>query len=294
MKISFCHYGNTKMASYRYRVAIPAKEMGAQINNPKADVMICCKPNEQDIPYTIKARADGRTVIMDFCDLHFDNPMYVELLKLADGVTVATQWMADYIRDEYGILADVVIDPYLYDEVEPHWTNGEIMWFGHALNFYSVERIIATLPQPLRVVSNFDGAIPWSEENVLAEMALCDIVIMPETAPYKSPNRTIEAIRRGCFVVAEPHPSINNLPGIWIGNIRKGIEWAQQNPLMAQQRTQIAQAFIRKHYSPATQASAWRAAIQKAQSSSIAARDLLTGPDGPESICPNQPMSIAM
>ena len=70
MNVSFCHYGNTSMASYRYRVAIPARELGAKINDPKADVMICCKPNEQDIPYTLKARNEGRTVIMDFCDLH--------------------------------------------------------------------------------------------------------------------------------------------------------------------------------------------------------------------------------
>ncbi len=278
--ISVCHYGNEKMASWRYRVAIPAKELGAQINNPKADVMICCKPNEQDIPYTIKAREQGRLVIMDFCDLHFDDPIYSELLKLADGVTTPTQWMADYIREEYGILATVVPDPYEYEEAEPHWTEGQILWFGHALNFYSVQRIMGTLPQPLRVVSNFDGAVPWSIENVLAEMAACDIVIMPETAPYKSPNRTIEAIRRGCFVVAEPHPAINDFPGIWIGDIRKGIEWAQQNPLMAQQRTRTAQDFIRKRYSPATQANAWRTAIQKAQSSCIAVQEALNGTTG--------------
>lgn len=278
--ISFCHYGNKKMASYRYRVEIPAHELGAQINNPKADVMICCKPNEQDIPYTMKARAEGRIVIMDFCDMHFDDPVYVELLKLAHGVTTTTQWMADYIKEEYGILATVVIDPYEYEEAPPHWSDGQIMWFGHALNFYSVQRVLPSLPQPLRVVSNFDGAVPWSIENVLTEMAACDIVIMPETAPYKSPNRTVEAIRRGCFVVAEPHPAINHFPGIWIGDIRKGIEWAQQNPLIAQQRTLEAQDFIRKNYSPTIQANAWREAIQKAQSACILEREILNGTTG--------------
>lgn len=278
--ISFCHYGNKNMASYRYRVEIPARELGAKINNPKADIMICCKPNEQDIPYTLKAKAEGRIVIMDFCDLHFDDPIYVELLKLADGVTCATQWMADYIKDEYGVLATVVIDPYEYEEVEPHWTDGKLMWFGHALNYYSVQRILHTLPEPLLVVSNFDGAVPWSIENVLAGMKECDIVIMPETAPYKSPNRTVEAIRRGCFVVAEPHPSINDIPGIWLGDIRKGIEWAQQNPSEAMQRTRTAQDFIRNAYSPKTQASAWRTAIQKAQSSSTLAQETYAGMAG--------------
>ena len=50
--------------------------------------------------------------------------------------------------------------PHEYEEAAPHWSDGQIMWFGHALNFYSVERILQTLPQPLRVVSNFDGAVP--------------------------------------------------------------------------------------------------------------------------------------
>jgi hypothetical protein len=278
--ISFCHYGNTNMASYRYRVEIPARELGAQINNAKADILVFCKPNEQDIPHTMKARAEGRLVIMDFCDLHFDDPVYVELLKLADGVTTATQWMADYIRDEYGILCTVVPDPYEYEEAEPHWSDGQLLWFGHALNFYSVQRILGTLPQPLRVVSNFDGAVPWSKENVLTELALCDIVVMPATAPYKSPNRTIEAIRRGCYVVAEPHPAINEFPGIWIGDIRKGIEWAHSNPSKAMQQTRIAQDFIRKKYSPKIQANAWRIAIQKAQSASTLGQEILNGTDG--------------
>ncbi len=280
MKISFCHYGGTKMASYRYRVAIPAKELGADINNPRADVMICCKPNEQDIPYTMKARADGRTVIMDYCDMHFENPVYKELLQLAHCVTVATQWMADYIRDEYGILCAVVPDPYEYEEAEPHWGEGHIMWFGHALNFYSLQRTLPLINEPVLVVSNFEGAIPWSIENALATMATSAIVVMPATAPYKSPNRTIEAIRRGCFVVAEPHPSIEGFPGIWIGNMRKGIEWARENPLMAQQRTRLAQDFIKKQYSPTIQACAWRTAIQRALSCSISERERLNGTDG--------------
>lgn len=280
MSISFCHYGNTKMASYRYRVAIPARELNAKINDPSADVMICCKPTVQDIPYTMKAREAGRVVIMDYCDLHFDDPVYTDLLKLAHGVTVATKWMQNYMKEEFGVLATVVPDPYEYDEVPPHWGDGSLLWFGHAANWYSAQRVLGELNQPLMVVSNFDGAIPWSEENLLRELAQTSIVIMPETAPYKSSNRTIEAIRRGCFVVAEPHPAINDFPGIWIGNIRKGIEWAQQNPLEAQHRTLIAQDFLRQNLSPTIQASAWRTAIQKAQSVCTLERERLNGTDG--------------
>jgi glycosyltransferase involved in cell wall biosynthesis len=281
MKISFCHYGDEKMASYRYRCLIPAKELGAEINNPKADVLIFAKPLDQDVPYVLKARNDRRTIIADFCDMHFHLNYYDLILKTADAVTCPTEWFAEQIRQQFGIEAHVVPDPFEYDEVEPHCAGYRLLWFGQALNIDSLERVNTLIAgYPLAIVSNLDGAIPWSRESLLAEMSKADIVVMPETAPYKSPNRTVESIRRGCFVVAEPHPAINNIPGIWIGNIKEGIEWAKHNPQEANERTRLAQAYVRKWFSPKTQADAWRTVIQKAQSSSISAAVTCTGTDG--------------
>lgn len=282
MKVSFCHPGTPKTASYRYRCAIPAKELGAAINDPRADVMICCKPNEQDIPYTLRARKQGRVVIMDFCDMHFDLPWYDDLLRLAHGVTCASDWMAQYLREDYGIQATVVYDPFEFPEREPHFTQlASLLWFGHPLNAYSLFSISPQLlGEQVTVVSGFDGSIPWSLERLQAELGKADIVLMPETAPYKSANRTVEAIRQGCFVVAEPHPAINDIPGIWLGNIRKGIEWAKSNPQEANQRTREAQNFISTRYSPETQANAWRTAIRKAQSVCTLDADMRNGTDG--------------
>lgn len=269
MSVSFCHYGNESMASYRYRALIPAKEIGADINNPKADVIIFAKPIDQDVPYVAQARAQGRKVIADFCDMHFHLNHYDLILKTADAVTCPTKWFSEYIRQQYGIEAEVVPDPYEYEEKPPHCAGDKLLWFGQSLNFNGLERIAHHLTgHPLAVVSNMDGAIPWSKESMVEQFAIADIVVMPETAPYKSPNRTVEAIRQGCFVVAEPHPAINDIPGIWIGNIRKGIEWAQANPLEANKATTLAQNFVRSRYSPQTQANAWRTVIQKVLSCS--------------------------
>lgn len=269
MNISFCHYANEKMASYRYRALIPSLEIGAKINNPDAEVMIFSKPIDQDIGHISRAKMLGKTVIADFCDMHFHLDYYRIILRQADAVTCPTQWFADYLSQEYGIEAVVVPDPYEFDELAPHCNDDKLLWFGHAMNVDGLQRVLPQLEgHPLAIVSNLEGATPWSKEAMLSAFSKADMVVMPETAPYKSPNRTIESIRQGCFVVAEPHPSINDIPGIWIGNIKEGIEWAQQNLSEANERTRLAQDYIRNAYSPATQANAWRIAIQKAQSCS--------------------------
>jgi hypothetical protein len=281
VKISFCHYGNDGMASYRYRAAIPAAEMGAKINDPTADVIIFAKPIDQDVPYVVKAQHRGSKVIADFCDMHFHLPFYDLILKTANAVTCPTQWFADWIRETYGIEALVVPDPYEFPEVQPHCSGDKLLWFGHGLNINSLIRVVPFIKDhPLTVVSNLAGVVQWSKENLLKEMATADIVVIPETAPYKSPNRTLEAIRRGCFVVAEPHPAINDFPGIWIGNLKRGIEWAMQNQEAANTRTKLAQEYVQKWYSPATQASAWKIAIQKALDSSTSEAVTYTGTDG--------------
>lgn len=285
MRISFCHYGDETMASYRYRARIPAETMGASINDPNSDVIIFAKPIDQDVPYVIKAQQHGAKIIADFCDMHFHLPHYDIILKTADAVTCPTQWMADYIRETYGVEALVVPDPYEYPRLEPHCAGDRLMWFGHGLNIDGLSRILPKLAgHPLTIVSNIEGVVPWSKENMLAQFIAADIVVMPETAPYKSPNRTVESIRQGCFVVAEPHPAINDFPGIWVGSIRKGIAWASQNHEAANERTRLAQDYVHKWFSPETQASAWKTAIQKAQSSSTLDAAICTGMDGLTSI----------
>lgn len=264
MKVSFCHYGNEGMASYRYRARIPAQSLGADINNPNADVIIFAKPIDQDVPYVVAAQKSGRKVIADFCDMHFHLPYYDLILKTADAVTCTTKWFSDYIGETYGIEAHVVPDPFEFEQKEPHCSGARLLWFGQGANIDSLIRVAPTLSDLyLTVVSNIEGAIPWSIDNLKEQFAKSDIVLMPETAPYKSPNRTIEAIRQGCFVVAEPHPAINDIPGIWVGNIRDGIDWAQEHLDEANARTMLAQAYIRRHYSPEAQANAWRGVLEK-------------------------------
>jgi hypothetical protein len=252
VKVSFIHAGNAGMASYRYRALIPAKELRASINDFTADVLIFAKPQAGEVAIAKKAKARGAKVIADFCDDHFGLDFYREFHELAHEVTCPTETMAKLIGGQ------VVPDPYEFDEAAPHCNGDNLLWFGNATNYSTLERVKPSIQgHPLRVISNVKGCIPWSIPTMHEELARADIVILPSTKGYKSPNRAIESIRRGCYVVAEPHPSLTGFP-VWIGDIPQGIEWARQNTLEANKQTKAAQDFVRSAFSPATQACAWR------------------------------------
>ena len=258
-RTSFIHWGDKNAASWRYRAKIPAGDWASQ-NDLTADTLIFAKPQANELMDMARAKARGAWVVVDFCDDHFDWLHYQEALRLADAVTCSTTEMARRIKD-LGRDAIVIADPYEYPEMPPHCNGVNLLWYGHHVNRDSLQRILPDLEgYPLRVVSNFDGAIPWSKETMLEEFARADIVVIPATVPYKSANRAIEAIRQGCYVVAEPHPALEGFP-IYIGNIKEGIEWTKQqnmNELISK-----AQRFVTAEFSPQTLIDKWKIATKR-------------------------------
>ena len=275
---SFIHGGGESMASFRYRCRIPSEQLGSYVNNQWAQVVIFAKPSLADIDVAKMVKADGRKVIADFCDDHFNEPHYLEMAQLADVLTCPTKAMAIRIGDMTGKEAVVIPDPYEFPLVAPHCNGTNLLWFGHGVNYPSLQKILPELEAyTLRIVSNIPGTIPWSPEIMPGEFAQADIVIIPETQAYKSPNRAVESIRQGCFVVAEPHPSLNDIPGIWVGNIKEGIEWARQNPQLANERILIAQEWTER-ISPERVGNVWKMLIQELSSTLVVPSN--AGPDG--------------
>jgi uncharacterized Rossmann fold enzyme len=258
-RTSFIHWGNKNAASWRYRAKIPSGDW-ATLNDLTADTLIFAKPQASELMDMARAKARGAWVVVDFCDDHFDWMHYQEALRLADAVTCSTTEMAKRIK-ELGRDATVIPDPYEFPEMPPHCNGVNLLWFGHHVNRDSLQRILPDLKgYPFAVVSNFDGAIPWSKETMLREFARADIVVIPTTASYKSANRAIEAIRQGCFVVAEPHPALEGFP-IYIGNIKEGIEWTKQqnmNELILE-----AQNFVRERFTPQILIDKWKTATKR-------------------------------
>lgn len=258
-RVSFIHSGGPDMASYRYRAMIPALEMGASINDLTASTLIFAKPQAAELMQMSRAIRQGQRVIVDFCDDHFEWMHYTEALRIADAVTCPTEELAKRIKEVCGREATVIPDPYEYPEEAPHCDGGKLLWFGHETNRPSLQRVMPDLYEyPLRIVSNFPGSIPWSVATMLEEFKRADIVIIPATEAYKSANRAVEAIRQGCFVVAEPHPALNDIPGIWIGNIKKGIEWAKHYSLEARQALSSSQSHVREKYAPKIVTAMWK------------------------------------
>lgn len=272
-RTSFIHWGDNKSASWRYRAKIPAGDW-ASLNDLMADTLVFAKPQAHELMDMARAKARGAWVVVDFCDDHFDWMHYAEALRLADTVTCPTQEMAKRIK-ELGRDALVIPDPFEYPLKKPHCKGVNLLWYGHQVNRASLERILPDLAgYPLRVVSNFAGAIPWSKKTMLKEFARADIVVIPATETYKSANRAIEAIRQGCFVVAEPHPALEGFP-IYIGNIKDGIEWTLQNK--ANRLTSKAQSFVTERFSQQTLISKWKTATKRLTTSAV---DQKNGTDG--------------
>lgn len=276
-RVSFIHKLGRESASYRYRAEIPSIMLEAAINDLDASTLVFCKPEAQELMQMAIAKKRGQWVVVDFCDDHFEWGFYQEALWMADAITCPTEVMRDKIR-EMGRDATIIPDPWEYALYEPHVRGTNLLWYGHHVNRMGLKRILPDLEgYPLRVVSNFEGARPWSYEVMLEEFAIADIVVIPATETYKSANRTVEAIRQGCFVVAEPHPAIMDIPGIWIGNIKEGIEWTGVHCTEANQRLSEAQSYVTAKYSPTTVASLWKHAIQRPTTSEVETPDGMVG-----------------
>lgn len=271
MTISFLHAGNETWASWRYRAAAPAAWLGATLNDPTADVLVFSKPTPADPRVAERAKRDGRTVIVDICDPHLYRAEYQYLVRVADVIVCATPVTATTVMTlKVPAPIHVIPEAYAFKERPPHCVRSDVLWFGHSVNYDSYQRVAPTLEDyPVRVMSNVPGALQWCLSGLAVELTAADIVILPATAPHKSANRAVEAIRQGCFVVAEPHPSLSGIPGIWIGNIRDGVKWATTYPSEANARTVLAQNYVRERFSPDAIGQHWRDVITATRASTM-------------------------
>lgn len=262
MTFSFFHTRDEQQASYRYRGLIPSKVLGVPMNHEEADVWILSKLTRECLPLVETAKRRGKYLIADICDPHFHLSYYQRVINEADALTTPTPLLAQFLKEDFGRTATVIDDPYEFDQVLPHVAGNNLLWFGHASNYSGMAMFREALTDyPLRLVSNIEGFIPWSLETMRQEFLQADIVLLPDSVPTKSCNRAVEAIRQGCFVVATPHPSLEGIPGIWVGDLLKGVEWASTHPQEANERLMQSQAYVQARFSPARVANAWKTLV---------------------------------
>lgn len=166
-----------------------------------------------------------------------------------------------------------------------------LLWFGHGSNVGSiidllpdigslttlcaVEIHLVTSPHPViaqlcaEFNENYAPACTlrfseWSTDATWQALRDCDMVVIPiqKTDPsklVKSPNRVVEAIWAGRFVVANPIPAYQAFGDFtWLGNdIVDGIRWALEHPGEVKRRIAAGQEYVEKTCSPEVIARQW-------------------------------------
>lgn len=263
MSPTFASFG-PHIASSRYRASIPARELACRDIWPGKDWLVIGKHGWE----WERVAVGYRKVCFDVCDDHFNDQHaehYLSCINRADLVTCNSPEMARLIFSHTGRVATVIPDPYEQPEKEPH-IGESLLWFGHRSNLPDLMLWLEVLP-PVRVIT---GPAPcsfeeWSPALMNEAFDSAGLVVLPVGAKKaKSGNRAIEAIRRGLFVVAGDLPAYSDL-GVWVGDIKAGVEWALSHKDEAIQRIRASQAYVEKEYSPQRIADLWIAALEGAQ-----------------------------
>ena len=236
MRIDFTTSMDDSMASYRYRMQIPMRELerhghkvtqNQAITGQASTVVFSKHFNPKDIDYAITLKNNGKRIVFDVCDNHFNKsphrPHYMIMCDLAHKIVAGTPEMALVIKEVTGKDATVIPDPYEFKEVAPVLRvlddSLKLLWYGHPSNLPSLMKIWHTLKgHKVMVVSDPRQSkkigmpiVPWSKENMVQAFAGCDAVIIPtqQTGRHvvKGANRMVEAIRQGKPVIAGNLPA---------------------------------------------------------------------------------------
>lgn len=252
-----------------------------------------------------RARGQGARILVDLCDNHFDTPelggVYTELCSQADALTVSTASLGELIAERFGRFATVIDDPYEAPLAEarfaPSSPSLKLVWFGSPTNFDTCELMIPrlaqlsrTLPLALQVVTDaLDGAVParlaelaaefggvlpiefigWSVERTWAAIVAADLVVIPSLddlrKQVKGPNRLVDSLRCGRFVIAYPLPAYQPLGQYaWLGkDLAAGIRWAVENPAAVLARLQAGQRYVAARFAPELIGRAWENALRQ-------------------------------
>jgi hypothetical protein len=112
----------------------------------------------------------------------------------------------------------------------------------------------------------------WSPEALAQGFKEAGICIIPTKKDNhglaKGPNRMVDAIRQGLYCVAHPLESYEPY-GMWLGDIREGVEWALDNPRLARRAVKKAQKLIREMHDPEKIAHQWDKAFERAMNKQV-------------------------
>ena len=267
MKVGYCVPVAPAMASYRLRVAIPARNLGCQYVIWPADVCFFFKHQAGDIDRATDALYRNVPVVYDVVNDHFHGQLaqhYLTMCDLASTLTAGSWAMAERVKHVTGRPCAVIDDPYEMPEGHAGCVGDKVVWFGHSANIGSLLSHLDALDGAnLVVCSNVqkDGVVPWSLENEARCIDEAAVVLLTGGNPGASTNRVVKALRAGRYVVT-PEDCAESwrefAPFIWIGDVSEGIRWALNNREEACSQIRQGQDFVRDRYSPWEIGQQWR------------------------------------
>ncbi len=163
MRVGYCVQPQPNLASYRFRVAIPAPHLGMPyVIGTTGKPTFFYKAGNVRL-----AEALGDEVVYDVVNDHFRGdqaPAYHGMCSLASVITVPSVAMQETVHHYTGRDSTVIDDPYESELQEPSCYGDGVAWIGHSANIRSLVPYLADVP--IVVCSNIANAhVPWSIEN---------------------------------------------------------------------------------------------------------------------------------
>jgi hypothetical protein len=262
VRVGYAVPHNPTMASYRLRVDIPRRHLGAGVQS--------CVGTTGDVTFFYKngnyrlAEALPGPVVYDVVNDHFRGPQaadYHAMCGIAHTITCASESMRDTILRNTGRDATVIDDPWENEESESSVVGDGVLWFGHSANLASLLPHIEAIGPKLIVCSNVRSAhVPWSVENEARCLQGAAVCVLTSASSGASSNRVVKALRSARFVVVPSACAAawhQFAPYIWIGDVAEGIRWALNNREEACKKILAGQAYIRERFSPQLIGSQW-------------------------------------
>lgn len=281
MKVCHVTGFDDRWAGTRYRALIPGGELVRQgwevftDARPMPDaVNVYHKHFYSHLP--AMAQTPG---ILDITDDHFAHDIkgerYRRMCEMATRVTCCTPVLAERIKAETGREPAVIIDPYEFPEQRFTWNGGRsVMWYGHSYNMHALQGV--RLDCPMEAITDCEPGvhnnvtyIPFSRGAMIRgfdnhDVVLC-VALQTEQARSKSPNRLVNALRVGKFVIANEHPAHDEFRDfVWMGDALEGLAWARDNVDDVRDMVTAGQRHIADRYSPATAAAQWLEVLSSA------------------------------
>lgn len=263
VRVGYCVPVAPDLASYRLRVAIPSKYLGCEyVIGTTGKPTFFFKQGNVRLAESLKGG-----IVYDVVNDHFKGKYaadYHGMCSVADAITVASERMAEVVREHTGRDSVVIDDPYETPEADPACVGNGVLWFGHAANLHSLLphlEPVGDTGASLVVCSNFANAsVPWSLENEAKCLNGAAVVLMTGNNPGASANRVVKALRAGRYVVA-PKDCADSwrelAPYIWIGDVVEGIRWALNNREDACNQIAAGQKYTRERFDPKRIAGQW-------------------------------------